>query len=102
MDNLIGSSVLRAYMHGYFMDIRLYKKAKIVNDPFNFDEFKHKKIKEKLDKERQNRVKLTRKLPMVNTELAKRIIQDKDDKSSKKKNVSFHQIAFVLIASSFY
>ena len=38
--NLIGTNVLRAYMHGYFMDIRLYKKAKLLNDPFNFEQFK--------------------------------------------------------------
>jgi ribosome biogenesis protein ENP2 len=83
LDNLIGTNVLRAYMHGYFMDIRLYKKAKLINEPFNFDEFKQRKIKEKLEKERENRVKITRKLPVVNTELAKRMIEEKEDTSKK-------------------
>ena len=27
LDNLVGTSLLRAYMHGYFMDARLYRKA---------------------------------------------------------------------------
>ena len=27
LDHLIGSNLLRAYMHGYFMDARLYRKA---------------------------------------------------------------------------
>lgn len=27
LDHLVGSSLLRAYMHGYFMDARLYRKA---------------------------------------------------------------------------
>ena len=83
--NLIGTNVLRAYMHGYFMDIRLYKKAKLLNDPFNFDEFKQRKIKEKLESERENRVKINRKLPAVNTELAKRIIEEKEEKLKKNK-----------------
>jgi len=69
--NLVGTNVLRAYMHGYFMDIRLYKKAKLLNDPFNFEEFKNRKIKERLEAERENRVKVVRKLPVVNTELDK-------------------------------
>ena len=85
LGNLIGTNVLRAYMHGYFMDIRLYKKAKLMNDPFNFDEFKQRKIKEKIEKERENRVKINRKLPVVNTELAKRLIEDKQELLVKNK-----------------
>lgn len=72
-------------MHGYFMDIRLYKKAKLLNDPFNFEEFKNRKIKEKLETERENRVKIARKLPSVNTELAKRIMEEKEENLDKKK-----------------
>ena len=87
LSNLIGTNVLRAYMHGYFMDIRLYKKAKLITEPFNFEEFKQRKIKEKIENERENRVKITRKLPTVNTELAKRLIEEKEEIASKlKKN----------------
>lgn len=28
LTNLIGTNLLRAYMHGYFVDYRLYKKVK--------------------------------------------------------------------------
>lgn len=86
LDNLIGTNVLRAYMHGYFIDIRLYKKAKLINEPFNFEEFKQRKIKEKLDKEKENRVRINRKLPVVNTELAKRLIEEKESTNIKIKN----------------
>jgi ribosome biogenesis protein ENP2 len=91
LSNLIGTNVLRAYMHGYFMDIRLYKKAKMVTEPFSFDEFKNRKVKEKLDKEKENRVKIVKKLPQVNSELAKRLIEEKDTdytKSKKKKPIA--------------
>jgi len=27
LDHLIGTNVLRAYMHGYFVDLRLYQKV---------------------------------------------------------------------------
>ena len=40
------------------MDIRLYRKAKAAAEPFSFEEYKKKKIKEKLDEEKSNRVKI--------------------------------------------
>ncbi len=72
------------------MDIRLYKKAKLLNDPFNFEEFKQRKIKEKLEAERENRVKVNRKLPTVNTELAKRLIEEKEEINLKKNKVNIN------------
>jgi ribosome biogenesis protein ENP2 len=45
-------------MHGFFVDIRLYKKAKSVAEPFAFDEYKKKKIRERIEEDRTNRVKL--------------------------------------------
>jgi len=30
LEHLIGTKLLRAYMHGFFMDARLYRKAKWV------------------------------------------------------------------------
>ena len=34
LDHLVGSSLLRAYMHGYFMDARLYRKAHSIGNFF--------------------------------------------------------------------
>lgn len=58
LSHLIGTNLLRAYMHGYFMDMRLFRKAKALVQPFQFDEFKKKKIREKLQEERSSRLKL--------------------------------------------
>ena len=30
LDSLVGTNLLRAYMHGYFIDNRLYQKAKVI------------------------------------------------------------------------
>ncbi len=54
-----------------------------MNNPFNFEEFKNRKIKERLEAERENRVKVVRKLPVVNTELAKRIMEERDENLAK-------------------
>ena len=76
LDHLIGTNLLRAYMHGFFIDIRLYHKAKSVSDPFAYQEYKKKKIKEKLESERADRVSVIRKnqLPLVNRDLAQRLM----------------------------
>lgn len=55
---LSGTNLLRAYMHGFFVDIRLYKKAKSVAEPFAFEEYKRKKVREKIEEDRTNRVKM--------------------------------------------
>lgn len=68
--HLVGTNLLRAYMHGYFMDMRLYRKAKTVAAPFVFDDFKKRKIQERLQAQRASRVNLSRSLPSVNKELA--------------------------------
>lgn len=45
-------------MHGYFVDIRLYRKAKSVVEPFAFEEYRKKKIREKIESDRTNRVQV--------------------------------------------
>lgn len=87
LTHLIGSNLLRAYLHGYFMDVRLYHKAKSVADPFIFENYKQQKIKERLTVQRFNRVKLMSKLPSVNKVLAEKLAaqQGADFKQSKLK-----------------
>lgn len=55
---ILGTSLLRAYMHGFFINVRLYRKAKAAAEPFDFEQYKKKKIKEKLDEEKSSRVKI--------------------------------------------
>ncbi|CAG9771940.1 unnamed protein product [Ceutorhynchus assimilis] len=79
LDHLIGSKLLRAYMHGYFLDVRLYKKAKTVANPFEFEEYKKKKIRETIEKDREARLQLN-KLPKVNKDLALKLMDLKQKK----------------------
>ncbi|CAG8503801.1 11797_t:CDS:10, partial [Acaulospora morrowiae] len=81
MEHLIGTNVMRPYMHGFFIDLRLYDQAKSIANPFAYVDYREKRIKEKLEKERESRIRATKKLPKVNKELANRLLQS----SSKKK-----------------
>ena len=66
-------------MHGYYMDVRLYNKAKLVANPFNYEEEKLRKIKQKINEETQRTIKTTKKLPKVNTQYYERLLEDQDD-----------------------
>ncbi|XP_074751745.1 nucleolar protein 10 isoform X3 [Athene noctua] len=89
--HLIGSSLLRAYMHGFFMDIRLYHKAKMMANPFAYEEYRREKIRQKIEETRAQRVQL-KKLPKVNKELALKLIEEEEEqqvtRKRKQKNLS--------------
>jgi len=53
---------MRAYMHGYFVDNRLYRKATALVEPFAYEEYRRKKNQEKIKEGRVNRVQLSVRL----------------------------------------
>lgn len=68
------------------MDVRLYKKAKSIADPFAFEEFKRRRIREKLEQDRPSRLQLKANLPKVNRELAEKLMSENDKKKKTKSN----------------
>ncbi|XP_056151873.1 nucleolar protein 10 [Lampris incognitus] len=92
LSHLIGSSLLRAYMHGFFMDIRLYHKVKAMANPFAYEEYRKDKIRQKIEESRTQRVQV-KKLPKVNKELALKLIEEGEDEAqlaSRKKKGKGH------------
>ncbi|OTF70299.1 nucleolar protein 10-like protein [Euroglyphus maynei] len=92
LHDLIGTNLLRAYMHGFFIDMRLYRKALEVSKPFVYEEYRKQKIKEKIDSERIDRVQITDKLPKVNRLLAEKLItaeQEQEEKKKRNKTVKY-------------
>lgn len=89
LDHLLGTNLLRAYMHGFFVDVRLYKRAKSIADPFAFEEYKRRKIREKIEQERTSRIKIDDSLPKVNRDLASRLLNS--DTNKKKQSSSLLQ-----------
>ncbi|XP_046856924.1 nucleolar protein 10-like isoform X2 [Xenia sp. Carnegie-2017] len=78
LSHLIGTNLLRAYMHGFFIDIQLYHKAKSISEPFAYEEYRKNLIKKKIEEERGNRV-MAKKLPKVNRQLAEKLLDDAND-----------------------
>merc|ERR1719282_1219225 len=85
LDHLIGSQMLRAHLHGYFINIKLYKKV-LSRVPTNtLENAKKDLIKKQLESQRDKRVKLTTDVPKVNKDLFMKLKIDEVGETKKKK-----------------
>jgi len=85
LEHLVGSTLLRAHMHGFYMDIRLYRKALSAKAPNKMESLKKDYIKSEIDKLREKRVKVESNLPAVNTDYFLKLKANKlDEKKAKK------------------
>ena len=77
LSHLIGTTtLLRPYMHGYFVAQRLYEEARLIADPFVWEEERNKRTKAKIDAERESRIRGNKKVTAkVNQRLAERILE---------------------------
>ena len=84
--HLIGTtSLLRPYMHGYFVAQRLYEEAKMIADPYIWEEQRAKKIKEKIDHERESRIRGKKKASVqVNRKLAEKLMDREELKERRQ------------------
>ena len=84
LTNMIGTNMLRSYMHGFFMDIRLYTKVKAVADPFAYANYVKDTVNKKIEEKRANRISIPKKLPKVNADFAQSLLEG----SNKKKKTT--------------
>jgi len=93
LQKLIGTDYLRAYMHGYFVDLKLYKKVQSMVDPFAFERHRKEMIRKKLDEQQASRISVKRKIPKVNKELfLQRLVLDKKQaEDSERRNAERDQ-----------
>lgn len=85
LDHLEGTNLLKAYMHGFFVDMRLYQKAKLSADPFSFEKYRKEKVKKKIEESRPQRLQVKSDVPKVNKEVALKFM-DIEDAGKKTKN----------------
>ncbi|KAG2198085.1 WD40-repeat-containing domain protein [Mucor mucedo] len=83
LEHLMGTNVLKAYMHGFFVDLRLYEKARLIANPFAYDEYRDRAVKDKIEKERGSRIRAVKQLPSVNKALAKQLMAEKSSGAKK-------------------
>jgi len=100
LDSIIGTPLLRAYMHGYFIHVGLYNKVSTLQNPMEYQEYRKKKIREKLDKKSASRISLhgghqskKRDKNAVNASLKDRHIDKAQITASKNQNQRGHHHA---------
>jgi len=72
---LLGTPMLKGYMHGFFIEMKLYSKLRAVSKPFEYEEHRKKLIRDKIAAKRQSRITPLKRLPKVNKALAEKYMR---------------------------
>jgi ribosome biogenesis protein ENP2 len=71
-------------MHGYFLALKLYETARIIANPFAYDEHREKMIREKMEKMAESRIRTKKDAGVkVNKALAEKLLRD-EEKAKKR------------------
>ena len=73
LGHLIGTNLLRPYMHGFFVNHRLYDKARRLSRPFEYEEYRLGRVRERVEEKRTQRISVRKRVPRVNRALADRL-----------------------------
>ncbi|KAK3673936.1 Small ribosomal subunit biogenesis [Recurvomyces mirabilis] len=86
LDHLIGqTSLLRPYMHGYFVAQNLYEQAKLLANPDVAVEQRQKSIQDRINKERESRIRGNKKVAVkVNRRLAESLAAREEANERRK------------------
>jgi ribosome biogenesis protein ENP2 len=82
-------------MHGYFLSLKLYDTARIIVNPFAYEEHHEKMVRDKMDKMAETRIR-SKKEPgvKVNKALAEKVLRDAEktkkraDRKTKRKTAA--------------
>jgi ribosome biogenesis protein ENP2 len=86
LSHLVGTAMLRPYMHGFFMDARLYARSKAAANPFEYEEYRKSKIRAKIEEQTNGRIvnrgtSATGNKVAVNQELVDKIAREEEDEA---------------------
>lgn len=86
LDHLIGTTnLLRPYMHGYFVAQKLYEQARLLTNPDLAEQQRQKSIQEKIDKERESRIRGSKKVAVkVNRRYAEKLAAQEEANQRRK------------------
>ncbi len=87
LDSLVGTPALKPYMHGYFVSLRLYDAARVIANPFVYEEHREKLVKDKMGKLAESRIRSRKdnaNLPKVNRRLAEKILEEEARKQKRE------------------
>jgi len=84
LSHLVGSKVLRSYMHGFFIDTELYEKVNLIANPNSYRDQREREIKKKIEKERESRIRSTGAIKNTKIKVNKGLAEKLQDKQGSK------------------
>ncbi|CAI4504934.1 AKH_1a_G0021010.mRNA.1.CDS.1 [Saccharomyces cerevisiae] len=88
LTHLVGSRVLRAYMHGFFINTELYDKVSLIANPDAYKDEREREIRRRIEKERESRIRSSGAVQKpkikVNKTLVDKLSQKRGDKVAGK------------------
>ncbi|EDO16977.1 hypothetical protein Kpol_1041p35 [Vanderwaltozyma polyspora DSM 70294] len=88
IQHLIGSKVLRPYMHGFFINTELYDKVSLITNPNAYKDEREREIRKRIEKERESRIRTAGAVQKpkikVNKTLVDRLSEKRGDKVAEK------------------
>lgn len=88
LSHLVGSNVLRAYMHGFFINTELYDKVSLIANPNAYQDEREREIRRRIEKERESRIRTSgaakKSNIKVNKILADKLSQKRGDSVADK------------------
>lgn len=80
ISHLIGTNVLRAYMHGYFIDNELYDKVNLIANPNSIQDEREREIRKRIEQERESRIRSSGALTNTKIKVNKEYVGHLQDK----------------------
>lgn len=80
--HLVGTEMLKPYMHGYFVHQKLYRRAMEVSEPFAYEAYRKTKAREKLEAERESRI-TKKKSRKVKVKVNQKVVEAMEEKAKK-------------------
>lgn len=89
MSHLVGTQLLRPYMHGYFISLALYERARLLTNPTAYADARERAIKAKLEKQAESRIRAVKNPKLdagvrVNKELAEKVAREAEVAAKKQ------------------
>ena len=95
--NLIGTSVAKAYMHGFWMDRRVHAKLRDVAEPFLYEKYQQAKVAEELEKSRPMRMPIRVKDVSSKGAINERLQKELAAKLTQIENKKENQVAAAIL-----
>lgn len=73
--HLVGTKVLRSYMHGFFINTELYDRVNLIANPNSYRDEREREIRKRIEKERESRIRTTGAISKTKVKVNKDLVE---------------------------